>query len=158
MSAFSANVYFFGWTIPLRNTIYISPDPVENLVKSRLQSQYNVDATFKYIKENKLAVLVEQSYNLVCFVTLMSCILPTCQLHFPFCLFVFFLSSFFMALFPFQRTNSTNWWTVGSRVRLNHNSEPPLLSPEHPTFHCLSLIICLAYMYIFSSHMYVFDG
>lgn len=49
-------------------------------------------------------------------------------------LFAFFF--FFMAQFPFQRTNSTNWRTVGSRVRPNH-SKPPFLRLDHP---CLFFI------------------
>lgn len=46
-------------------------------------------------------------------------------------LFAFFF--FFMAQFPFQRTISTNWRTVGSRVRPNH-SKPPFLRLDHPVF------------------------
>lgn len=69
-------------------------------------------------------------YHMFVWVVLMSilCIQPNCVLHFPFCLL---FSSFFMAQFPFQRTISTNWWTVGSRVRPNH-SKPPFLCLDHP--------------------------
>lgn len=49
------------------------------------------------------------------------------------CIFLFCLlfSSFLRARFPFQRTISANWWTVGSRVRPNQ-SKPPFSSFRSP--------------------------
>lgn len=83
-------------------------------------------------------------YHMFVGVVLMSilCIQPNCVLHFPFCLLFFF---FFMAQFPFQRTISTNWRTVGSRVRPNH-SKPPFLCLDHP---CLFFNPLLSYFVSF---------
>lgn len=76
--------------------------------------------------------------------------------YFSFCLFVFF--SFFMALFPFQRTNSTNWWTVGRRVRLNHHSlnhlsffqSTPSFLPDHLSDIYIYILFCSQYIYIYA--------
>lgn len=54
-----------------------------------------------------------------------------CVLHFPFLFAVFF---FFMAQFPFQRTISANWWTVGSRVRSNQSKTLFFLHIDNPSF------------------------
>lgn len=68
---------------------------------------------------------------------------PTVCCIFPFVCFFFF---FFVAQSPFQRAISTNWRTVGSRVRRNH-SKPPFLRLDHP---CLFIpffpILCLIWI------------
>lgn len=68
---------------------------------------------------------------------------PTVCCIFPF-VFCFFF--FFVAQSPFQRAISTNWRTVGSRVRRNH-SKPPFLRLDHP---CLFIpffpILCLIWI------------
>lgn len=84
-------------------------------------------------------------FRFVCDVLLL-CILSNCLLHFFFCLR--FLS-FFMALFPFQRTNSTNWWTVGSRVRPNHSKTTFPLFRTPLSLFTPSFLFCLAYIYIY---------
>lgn len=68
-----------------------------------------------------------------------------CVLHFPFFLFAVFF--FFMAQFPFQRTISANWWTVGSRVRSSqsktlfffHIDNPSLANENTDSFSSLSV-------------------
>ncbi len=99
VSAFSANVHFWVNYTFKKHNIRMAWSSRELILKVDYNHNIMLTPHFKYIKENKLAVLVEQSYNLVCFVTLMSCILPTCKLHFPFCLFVFF---FLPPLWPYS--------------------------------------------------------
>lgn len=57
--------------------------------------------------------------------------MQSAQLCVAFSFFCLLFSSFLLARFPFQRTISANWWTVGSRVRPNQ-SKPPFSSYRSP--------------------------
>lgn len=105
-----------------------------------------------YLHPTFIKVTLEWTANLrlSCFALCFA--MHSCQkcLHiFLFCLLLFFC----MAQPPFQRTNSSNWWTVGSRVRPKTHSKPPLLfSRTPPSFIHLSSLL---FLHIYVNWIYI---